>query len=108
MYFRVTAYHQAENVSAILDSNGGLFEKLWQFSAYLIPKGFKIIEASNDEKFLDVNISKAPPEPGKVILRAQAAGKPENVTHILNGIAYHAVKVGGKVYIPDKDKIAGG
>ncbi len=43
-YFRITAYHPAENLSAIFDSNG-YFEKLWQFSAYLIQKGFKIIEA---------------------------------------------------------------
>ena len=49
-YFRITAYHPAENLSVIFDSNG-YFEKLWQFSAYLIQKGFKIIEVGNEEKF---------------------------------------------------------
>ena len=42
-YFRITAYHPEQDLSAIFDSNG-YFEKLWQFSAYLIQKGFKIIE----------------------------------------------------------------
>ena len=40
-YFRITAYHPEQDLSAIFDSNG-YFEKLWQFSAYLIQKGFKI------------------------------------------------------------------
>ena len=41
-YFRITAYHPQENISLILDSNGR-FEKLWEFSAHLLQKGFKII-----------------------------------------------------------------
>ena len=28
-YFRITAYHPAENICAVFDSNGR-FEKLWQ------------------------------------------------------------------------------
>ena len=51
-YFRITAYHPAENISAILDSFGK-FDKLWKFSSFLITKGFKIIEVSADDKFLD-------------------------------------------------------
>ena len=42
-YFRITAYHPAKNICAIFDSNGR-FEKLWQFSSYLVRKGFKIVE----------------------------------------------------------------
>ena len=41
-YFRITAYHPAKNICAIFDSNGR-FEKLWQFSSYLVQKGFKIV-----------------------------------------------------------------
>ena len=44
-YFRITAYHPVKNICAIFDSNGR-FEKLWQFSAYLVQKGFKIVEVS--------------------------------------------------------------
>lgn len=42
-YFRITAYHPARNICAVFDSNGR-FEKLWQFSSYLVQKGFKIVE----------------------------------------------------------------
>lgn len=42
-YFRITAYHPAKNICAVFDSSGR-FEKLWQFSAYLVQKGFKIVE----------------------------------------------------------------
>ena len=73
-YFRIIAYHPAENLSAIFDSNG-YFEKLWQFSAYLIQKGFKIIEVGNEES--------------------------TNTALTKNGIAYKAIAVENKTYIPD-------
>ena len=57
-YFRITAYHPEQDLSAIFDSNG-YFEKLWQFSAYLIQKGFKIIEVGNEEKFDEGDMPKA-------------------------------------------------
>jgi hypothetical protein len=101
-YYRITAYHPTENVSVIMDSNGR-YEKLWQFSSELLQKGFKILEVSNDEKFLDINITKTE-QTDKFVLRAYAADKPENITHLLNGIEYPAIKFGEKIYIPDKDK----
>ena len=100
-YFRITTYHPAEDMSAIFDSNG-MFEKLWQFSSFLLQKGFKVLEVSSDEKFMDVNIEKAETDTKHIILRAHAKGKPENISYELNGIAYRAVQVGEKIYIPDK------
>ena len=76
-YFRITAYHPAKNVCAIFDSNGR-FEKLWQFSAYLVQKGFKIVEVGSDDKFLDGNIPKAPA--GKQLAR---------LTRLRKGAARH-------------------
>ena len=73
-YFRITAYHPAKNICAIFDSNGR-FEKLWQFSAYFVQKGFKIVEVGSDDKFLDGNIPKASVET-LLILRACAKGQP--------------------------------
>ena len=73
-YFRITAYHPAKNVCAIFDSNGR-FEKLWQFSAYLVQKGFKIVEVGADDKFLNGNIPKAPAG-DQLILRACAKEQP--------------------------------
>ena len=73
-YFRITAYHPAKNICAIFDSNGR-FEKLWQFSAYLVQKGFKIVEVGADDKFLDGNIPKAPA--GAQLLVRACGGKGE-------------------------------
>ena len=49
-YFRITAYHPQENLSAIIDCNG-MFEKLWQFSSFIVKHGFKVLEAADDSKF---------------------------------------------------------
>ena len=74
-YFRITAYHPAKNICVIFDSNGR-FEKLWQFSAYLVQDGFKIVEVGADDKFLDGNIPKAPA--GNLLLvRSCGKGRPQ-------------------------------
>lgn len=75
-YFRITAYHPVENLSAIFDSNG-YFEKLWQFSAYLIQKGFKIIEVGNAEKFNEGDMPKVELDTAHIILRACKSGQPD-------------------------------
>ena len=92
-YFRITAYHPAKNICAIFDSNGR-FEKLWQFSSYLVQKGFKIVEVGNAEKFSDGDFLKAP-ECRQMLVRACAKGKPA-----LNG---DSVEVNGKHYTPDSE-----
>ena len=51
-YFRITAYHPEQNISVIMDSYGK-FAKLWQFSAYMVQKGFKVLAVGNDETFFD-------------------------------------------------------
>ena len=92
-YFRITAYHPEENVSVIMDAYG-MFEKLWQFSSFMVQKGFKIIAVGNGETFTDGNIEKETKvEPEKIILRAYATGKPT----IENG----KVEVNGKFYTPN-------
>lgn len=75
-YFRVTIYDKTNNISAILDSNGA-FEKLWQFSAYLVSKGLKIIDASKLENIIDTNIDNANVDNEHIILRATQDGKVE-------------------------------
>ena len=74
-YFRITAYHPAKNICAVFDSDGR-FEKLWQFSAYLVQKGFKIVEVGADDKFLDGNIPKASVG-AQLLVRACAKGSPQ-------------------------------
>lgn len=75
-YFRVTIYDKTNNISAILDSNGA-FEKLWQFSAYLVIKGLNIIEASKMENVMDINIEPVDYDTEHIFLRATQDGKVE-------------------------------
>lgn len=100
-YYRITAYDKNHNYSCIIDSNG-MFEKLWQFSSYLLQKGFEIIEVSKQENILDINITPIEDCNTKLFLRAYANGKPECVEQIINGRTYNAVKVCKKIYIPNK------
>ena len=90
-YFRITAYPPAENLSAIFDSNGR-FEKLWQFSSFLVQKGFKIIEVGSDDKFCEGNIPKVP-EDTSLILRACAKGEPkkDGSAIIIHGKHYEVI-----------------
>lgn len=101
-YFRITAYHPEQDTSVIMDSNG-LFDKLWQFSADLLQKGFKILEVGNADKFMDGEIEKVEEVLDDYILRATAKGKPITTTLTVNGITYKAISVDGCCYIPDKD-----
>ena len=74
-YFRITAYHPATDLSVIVDSNGK-FEKLWQFSAYLISKGFKVLEVGKDEHLIDAGYKKVSEPSSKVLLRGYGKGEP--------------------------------
>ena len=87
-YFRITAYSPNEDVGMIIDSNGR-HEKLWQFSAELVAKGFNILAVGNDAKFSDGNIPKTE-ESDKILLRACQKGEP-----VRNG---SRIEVSGKFY----------
>lgn len=73
-YYRITAYNKEQDFSCILDSNG-MFEKLWQFSAYLVSKGLDIIEASKLENITDTNIAPVDEDSEHIFLRATQDGK---------------------------------
>lgn len=83
-YFRITAYHPTENISVIMDSYGK-FEKLWQFSSYIVSKGFKVLEVDTEETFLDGNLPKVESKQDKIMLRASKEGKPTISTYTDNG-----------------------
>ena len=80
----------------------GAFEKLWQFSSFLLQKSLKVLEVGNDTKFMDGNINRIDENTEKIFLRANAIGKPEYITQTVNGIIYKAVKVADKIYIADR------
>lgn len=102
-YYRITAYYPQDDFSIIMDSNGK-FEKLWQFSSDLISKGMQIIEVSRIENMIDINITLAEEDTENYILRATADGKPEYIEQEHNGMLYKAIKVGDKIYIPNKEQ----
>lgn len=81
-YFRITAYNKEEDFSCILDSNG-MFEKLWQFSSYLVNKGLNIIDASKLENIIDTNIKPAGEDTEHIILRATQDGKVEPKDYVI-------------------------
>ena len=72
-YYRITAYHPDEDISVILDSNGR-FDALWEFSTFLVDKGFKITTISRDDGFDPGNILKASAS-NKIIIRAATQGR---------------------------------
>ena len=100
-YFRITGYCPEHDFSFIIDSNG-MFEKLWQFSSMLIQKGLKVLEVSNSDQFLDVNIEPIKEDTEHIILRATAEGKPEYIEQIIDCNVYKSIKVRDKVYVSNK------
>lgn len=100
-YFRVTAYHESEDISVIIDSNG-YFGEIWELSAFMIQKGFKVLEVSDDRQFLDGNIERSEVVTDSLILRACSQGKPLYRDCELNGRTYKAVQVETKTYIPER------
>lgn len=103
-YFRITGYDPNNDFSFIIDSNG-MFEKLWQFSSYLIQKGLKVIEVSKLENVIDINITPIKENSKHIFLRATADIQPEYINKTINGTTYKTIKVGDKLYIPNKENI---
>lgn len=100
-YFRVTAYHPTEDISVLIDSYG-VYEKLWQLSSMLVTKGFKILEASDSTKFVDINIPIAEPNNKQLYLRACMVGRPDEFLQTIDGKRLKLLQVENRMYIPDK------
>ena len=90
-YYRITAYHPAEDLSVIADSNGK-FEKLWEFSAYMVSKGFKVIAVSREENFLEGDMPKIGIDTDKITIQAYAKGEP-NVTGNKIDLRFNLIKL---------------
>ena len=101
-YFRITGYYPEHDFCFIIDSNG-MFEKLWQFSSYLIQKGLKVLEVNKLENIIDINIEPAEEDNNHIFLRATADGKPEYIDQIINGNTHKAIKVADKLYISNNN-----
>ena len=96
-YFRITAYHTEQNISVILDSNGR-FEKIWQFSSFLVNKGFKIIEVTTSDKLVYDPFPSVEKESNKILLRSIASGLPMIQEVIYQDCPCRTIHVGGNTY----------
>lgn len=96
-YYRITAYYPAEDFCFIVDSHGR-FEKLWEFSSYLVSKGVKILEVANGDTFLDGNMKRAKEHPEFLFLQAIGKGQPIIMNMEIDGHAYSAIEVCGRYY----------
>ena len=82
-YFRITAYHPAEDISCIMDTYGK-YDQIWQFSAYLVKLKFKIIDIAGTGQFDYGNIPPVKETSNQFILRACMKGKVEKNDGIIN------------------------
>ena len=96
-YFRITAYYPEKDFSVILDSNGK-FEKLWQFSAYLVKRGFKIAEVGNVDNIIDSTFPLVSRTSNKILLRAIGNGRPEIQELVHQDKLSKAITVYDKIY----------
>ncbi len=103
-YYRITAYHPTEDYCFIVDCHGK-FEKLWEFSSYLVGKGVKVLEVSNEDKFLDGNMKRAKEHPEYLYIQSAQRGQPIRTTVTVDGKTYRAVEVCGRRYVPDRNEV---
>lgn len=92
-YFRITAYHPEKDICAIFDSNGK-FEKLWQFSSYLIHKGYRVLCVHSVERFEEGNLPCIQKHSDKIIVRACMKGQIKAVDG--------KITINGKFYFPNE------
>ena len=104
-YYRITAYHPGEDYCFIVDSHGR-FEKLWQFSSYLVNKGVKVLEVANGDTFLDGNMKRAKEHPEFLFLQAISKGQPIIANTTIDGITYRSIEICGRRYAPNRNEVA--
>lgn len=105
-YYRITAYYPAEDFCFIVDSHGR-FEKLWEFSSYLVSKGIKILEVANGDTFLDGNMKRAKEHPEFLFLQAISKGQPIIANTTIDGITYRSIEICGRRYVPNRNEVIG-
>ena len=92
-----------KNVSLIADSNGK-FDKLWQFSAYLVAKGCKINAVSNIDDCIPCKIKPIPFNAEQFVIRTCYMGTPTETHQSIDGVSYKAIRVKDMLYVPNKDE----
>ena len=86
-----------KDISVILDSNG-MFEKLWQFSSYLVQKGFKILEVGTGENLVEGTCPVVSEMSKRILLRGIDRGQPRIETTTYQERPCKAITLYDKVY----------
>lgn len=103
-YYRITAYYPAEDFCFIVDSHGR-FEKLWEFSSYLVSKGVKILEVANGDTFLDGNMKRAKEHSEFLFLQAACKGHPIITNTTIDSTTYRSIEICGRRYVPNRNEV---
>ena len=78
-YFRITGYCPEHDFSFIVDAYGK-FEKLWQFSSFLVLRNLKVLEVCESDKIQSSNIDTPTEDQKHILLRACQIGEPTITT----------------------------
>lgn len=103
-YYRITAYYPAEDFCFIIDSHGR-FEKLWEFSSYLVSKGVKILEVSSGNMFLDGSMKRAKEHHEFLFLQAIGKGHPIITNTTIDSTTYRSIEICGRRYVPNRNEV---
>ena len=95
-YFRITAYHPEKDISVILDSNGR-FEKLWEFSSFIVSQGFKVIFLTKSENIMRSTFPVVE-QSQRIAVRAISKGRPRIDEFEYEGRRCKVITVSDKIY----------
>ncbi|MBQ2713765.1 MAG: hypothetical protein IJF22_02185 [Clostridia bacterium] len=93
-YFRITGYCPEHDFSFIVDACGK-FEKLWQFSSFLLLRNLKVFEVCESDKIQSSNIDTPTDDKKHILLRACQEGQPT----ITNQDNKKIITVAKKMYV---------
>ena len=75
-HYRITAYLASEGLAIIVDSFG-MFEKLWEFSKYLMDRGFRVIAVDREQFFVEGTLERVKEQSPKLMIRAIGKDEPK-------------------------------
>ena len=95
-YYRITAYNEEHDLSVILDCNGR-FEKLWEFSSFIVSHGFKVIFLTKSENIMRSTFPVVE-ESKRIAVRAISKGRPRIDEFEYEGRRCKVITVSDKIY----------
>ena len=104
-YFRITGYCKEQDFCFIVDCYG-YYDKVWQLSSNFVTKGMEIVAVGDSNKFLNGNMTLISYDSDYMMARCTCKGRPIETTFTVEGVTYKALKVGDKIYVPDKTQTA--